>query len=118
MMLQSCILLQSTGLKDKNGKEIFEGDIIKLYHMDKGERGLKWIIEWDKDRASFIINRHRAIKLNSKWTTKELKIIGNIYENPELLEGGKAMNGEENQPEIIYANKYVDRAYNLKEEWK
>ena len=78
-------LMQSTGLKDKNGKEIFEGDIVDF-------KGRKAIIKWHGAFASFI---YRFIdepqERKSKWDPLflaylKLEIIGNIYENPELLE--------------------------------
>ena len=84
------ILMQSTGIKDKNGKEIFEGDIVKY------EIGLNTYTEevaYDKDFAGFGV---RDAKANVVFTFGEiaedislisLEVIGNIYENPELLEG-------------------------------
>ena len=64
------IVMQYTGLKDRNGKEIYEGDFLKdggvigfddgKFYMDSGE-------EWG-------------------WIPSDAEIIGNIYENPELLE--------------------------------
>ena len=69
------ILVQYTGLKDENEKEIYEGDICKSL------LGVKGVVIFDKG----------AYKLESKDSmyglTKLPKIIGNIYENPELLEG-------------------------------
>lgn len=71
-------LMQSTGLKDKNGVEIFEGDILK---GDDGEVFYNSVV-FDKEKAIFM--RSDSIEL---WeNVEELEVIGNIYENPELLE--------------------------------
>ena len=76
-------LMQSTGLKDKNGKEIFEGDIIKMAK------------DVYSDPTYYEVIRHRggAYRLESNQHGCELwlrhtncEVIGNIYENPELLE--------------------------------
>lgn len=75
---------QFTGLKDKNGKEVYEGDVLvglgDTYH-----------VEWDKDEARWLLiyyDEHGTQWANSfhLGDNKDLKIIGNIYENPELLE--------------------------------
>jgi len=67
---QKCVTMQYTGLKDKNGKEIYEGDILR--HEKYNSTG---VMEWD-------------IK-NGCWTKFYpiifFEVIGNIYENPELL---------------------------------
>lgn len=70
---------QYTGLTDKNGKKIFEGDIV-VYRID--EYG---IIEYDEEIARFCVTF-------DTWSTdfdhlygKELEVIGNIHDNPELL---------------------------------
>lgn len=76
-------LMQSTCLKDKNGKEIFEGDILF------GQAGEDFweIVEFDIEEGKWI---RRDIFYNSKLDLSEnnefMEIIGNIYENPELLE--------------------------------
>lgn len=77
-------LMQYTGLKDKNGKEIYEGDIIKWYNNLAR-------IEWREELAQF--NAHRFVepvplyrqKIDS-YNWMDAEVIGNIYENPELLE--------------------------------
>lgn len=85
VLVEDLVLMQSTGLKDKNGKEIFEGDIVDF-------KGRKAIIKWHGAFASFI---YRFIdepqERKPKWDPLflaylKLEIIGNIYENPELLE--------------------------------
>ena len=77
-------LMQSTGLKDKNGKEVFVGDIIKC------TRGCPHEVYLEKEYGGTFIGGMPAIYLKGLregygWTEDE-EIIGNIYENPELLE--------------------------------
>lgn len=77
-------LMQSTGLKDKNGKEVFVGDIIKC------TRGCPHEVYLEKEYGGTYIGGMPAIYLKGllsgyAWTEDE-EIIGNIYENPELLE--------------------------------
>ena len=78
-------LMQSTGRKDKNGKEIFEGDVVDY-------KGRKAIIKWHGSYASFIYRFVDELQnRNTEWKPLYLaymkcEIIGNIYENPELLE--------------------------------
>lgn len=81
-------LMQSTGLFDRNGKEIFEGDILDY-------RGRKALVRWHGSYASFI---YRFVdephKQKAEWKPLYLaymkcEIIGNIYENPEFLEDKK-----------------------------
>jgi hypothetical protein len=66
---------QYTGLKDKNGKEIYEGD----FDIKYGE-----ICFW-KGAFGFDLNKDDFLPLFEVWVRAELQIIGNIYENPELL---------------------------------
>ena len=77
-------LMQSTGLKDKNGKEVFIGDIIKC------TRGCPHEVYLVKEYGGTYIGGMPAIYLKGlrvgyAWTEHE-EILGNIYENPELLE--------------------------------
>ena len=77
-------LMQSTGLKDKNGKEVFIGDIIKC------TRGCLHEVYIEKEYGGTYLGGMPAIYLSRllggyAWTEDE-EIIGNVYENPELLE--------------------------------
>lgn len=78
-------LMQSTGLKDKNGKEIFEKDILDY-------NGRKVIVKWHGSYACFIYEFVDELKnRTAEWQPLYLsyykfEIIGNIYENPEMLE--------------------------------
>ncbi|MEI7578569.1 MAG: YopX family protein [bacterium] len=72
-------LMQSTGLLDKNGKKIFEGDILKIYYQNNQKSYLKKV-KWLND----ISNKGRWDALdNCAYTSCE--VVGNIFENPELL---------------------------------
>jgi len=84
--LKDVELLEFTGLHDKNGKEIYEGDIIELSNE-------QYVIKWGK--SGFVLNEN-VTKMNIfndlhvlpslHRHVSEIEVIGNIYENPELLE--------------------------------
>ena len=71
-------IMQSTGLKDKNGKEIFEGDVVKCNGLLGTIKSLKamWICSFVK------YNNYQKVG----FFAQEIEVVGNIYENPELLE--------------------------------
>jgi len=90
------ILMQYTGLKDKNGKEIYEGDLLRETHPNlpwakKGQMLLECL--WDEKYAGFYLISRRVIgdemEVGTRWAVKaqnkHAEVIGNIYENPELL---------------------------------
>ena len=91
--LKGVELMQYTGLKDKNGKEIYEGDVVKIkedwdeYDWKAGEIGF---IEYKK--FYFGISLKSQNKPGTRYTVlldlnndRDVEIIGNIYENPELI---------------------------------
>jgi uncharacterized phage protein (TIGR01671 family) len=67
-------LMQYTGLHDKNGKEIYEGDIVRWANEN-------WTIIFREDRYG----AYRKNEMLIDWW-EEFEVIGNIYENPELIE--------------------------------
>ena len=85
------IIEQFTGLKDKNGKEIYEGDIV-TETIDDGDNKIIQIYEvyWDEDMLNFGIRGTKGFNYNlhdELWETNASReVIGNIHENPELLE--------------------------------
>jgi hypothetical protein len=80
-------LIQSTGLKDKNSKEIYEGDIV-AYHYWNGIKDVTrkpGIVFYSKSDASWKIKLLGKEMLFGLLSHGNLEIIGNLYENPELL---------------------------------
>ena len=85
-------LLQYTGLKDRNGKEVYEGHIVKIdggycgdYHYNECLAEIKW----SNDESCFYPHNHKdryGLVMQDYYNFEEFEIIGNIYENPELLE--------------------------------
>lgn len=75
-------LMQYTGLKDKNGKEIYEGDIICQFKGSEYET--HYIVRWRDDHAGFWLYFKNEPHLDLNHYREKLEVIGNIYENPEL----------------------------------
>lgn len=79
---EDMILMQYTGFNDRCGKEIYENDIVYVSGEDENA-----IIEWDEETARFIIHFDGWIADFDNYYGKELEVMGNIYNNPELLGG-------------------------------
>lgn len=81
------ILMQYTGLKDKNGKEIYEGDVVKIVHPFKNRKYIGEIIwdEWCFNGKDFYFTHFDYPSEIFSQGTEYIEIIGNVYENPELI---------------------------------
>ena len=69
-------IMQYTGLKDKNESEVYDGDILCWEKYEGKEMQTRWVVKWVESKACYY-----------DWTPRNgAMILGNIYENPELLE--------------------------------
>ena len=93
---EDLVLMQSTGLVDKNGKEIFDGDIVRTTRFLGRADEIGGFYEYEKDYVgvvkvlggSWVIDTGIvAVRLWSE--IDESEVLGNIYENPEFLEDKK-----------------------------
>lgn len=90
--LEECTLMQFTGILDKKGEEIYEGDVLELI-INKFAH--KRVVEWDEHKMRFrLTKKHNGKSYNNNeespfyvhnYTVKDHVVIGNIYEHPELL---------------------------------
>ena len=80
---KECTLMQCTGLKDKNGKLIYEGDIVKCSY---GFNYYIGTVVWDSEYIQFSIEVEKELySFNQRSKNDLIEAIGNIYENPEAL---------------------------------
>lgn len=85
--LNDCELMQYTGLKDVNGREVYEGDVLDIGLQNQDGKPVVAPVSYEKYIAGYVLDNGG----NGIWQRldEDCEVIGNIFENPELLEEKK-----------------------------
>lgn len=83
LLIDENTVCQYIGLTDKNSRKIFEGDIVLIDGEDE-----YFTVEWDNDTARFVMNSKTLMVDFDNYWNYQVEVIGNIFDNPKLLEGG------------------------------
>lgn len=76
-------ICQCTGLKDKNGNLIWENDIVSYCDCTKED----YVISWEQNKACFEYQQYSCSMMNfDELSSCEVEVVGNVFDNPELLE--------------------------------
>ena len=86
---QKCIIQQYTGIKDKNGIPIFEGDLVQ-YNQNSNYDGINFEVVWSDASFGWVLKSKTGDYLTNQITPNGprynfLEVIGNVFENKELL---------------------------------
>ena len=92
---KQAVVMQCTGLKDKNGKLIYDGDIVKIEYYDFEIKHRIGIVEWEDDGFCITYHNPKDTKVSGCSLVDivngaKQEVIGNIYENKELIDVGRS----------------------------
>ena len=92
-LIDPSTICQCTGLKDEDGKKIFEGEIVGYIDCTSTENGYsehycRGLVAWDEETASFQVTERLSAE-SYEVLDRGCNVLGNIFDNPELMEVGE-----------------------------